>query len=119
MVSRQIRAAGLQAQGKSRQLYPADEMFALVHLMTDEIITPEPIWVRCLQAVTTIGSQNQARNWLMRLGGPPLLELGLTLRRNQRGQYRKTVEQENTDRLLFLLILLLGKTTETIFGFVK
>lgn len=55
----------------------------------------------------------------MRLGGPPLLELGLTLRRNQRGQYRKTVEQENTDRLLFLLILLLGKTTETIFGFVK
>ncbi|MDR9890976.1 hypothetical protein O7047_12150 [Pseudenterobacter timonensis] len=116
MVTRQIRAAGLQAQGKSRQLYPADEMFALAHLMTDEIITPGPIRVRCLQAVTTIASQNQARNWLMRLGGPPLLELGLTLRRNQRGQYRKTVEQENTDRLLFLLILLLVKNSRGSYG---
>jgi hypothetical protein len=52
----------------------------------------------------------------MRLGGPPLLELGLTLRRNQRGQYRKTTERENTDRLLFLLIMLLVKNSQGVYG---
>lgn len=52
----------------------------------------------------------------MRLGGPPLLELGLTLRRNQRGQYRKTTERENTDRLLFLLIMLLVKNSQRAYG---
>lgn len=116
MVSRQIKAAGLQSQDKSKQLYTADEMFALAHLMTDETITPEPIRTRCLQAVTTIANQNLARSWLMRLGGPPLLELGLTLRRNQRGQYRKTTERENTDRLLFLLIMLLVKNSQGAYG---
>jgi hypothetical protein len=38
-ISRQIKSAGLQPQGKNKQLYPADEMFALAHLMTDETIT--------------------------------------------------------------------------------
>lgn len=52
----------------------------------------------------------------MRPGGPPLLELGLTLRRNQRGQYRKTTERENTDRLLFLLIMLLVKNSQGAYG---
>ncbi len=115
-ISRQIKAAGLQPQGKNKQLYPADEMFALAHLMTDETITPEPIRTRCLLAVTTIANQNLARSWLMRLGGPPLLELGLTLRRNQRGQYLKTTERENTDRLLFLLIMLLVKNSQGAYG---
>lgn len=52
----------------------------------------------------------------MRLGGPPQLELGLTLRRSQRGQYRKTTERENTDRLLFLLIMLMVKNSHGVYG---
>lgn len=116
LINRQIRAAGLQPQDKSKQLYLADEMFALSCLMTDEIITPEPIRARCLKAVATIASQNQARSWLMRLGGPPLLELGLALHRNQRGQYRKIAEKENTDKLLFLLMRLLIKNSDGAYG---
>lgn len=115
-IIRQIKSANCFPPGKNSQLLPADEMFALAYLMADETITPDCIRERCLKAVTSIAKRNQAREWLMRLGGQELLEFGLTLRRNQRGQYRKTTEQENTDRLLYLLTILLVENTSGIYG---
>ncbi|EGH2795746.1 hypothetical protein ID987_001645 [Salmonella enterica] len=115
-IIRQIKSAGCFPPGRNSQTHSADEMFALAYLMIDEEITPKPVQERCLRAVAAIAKRNKARDLLMQLGGQQLLECALELRRNQRGQYRKAAEQENTYRLLFLLLSLLVKNANGTYG---
>lgn len=96
-------------RGGNAASQPADYMFAMAFPMIDDDLTPEPIKRRCLEAVESIAIRNNGKDHLFRMGGQELYDVGVVLSRNKRGLHRKADEEENTIKLVGLLVRLLVK----------
>lgn len=94
--------------GGNSNVQPADYMFAMAYPMIDSEMTPEPIKKRCLRAVESIAIKNNGKEHLLKIGGKELYDIGVELSRNKRGAHRKIDEEENTLKLVGLLVRLLA-----------
>lgn len=107
-ISKWMQSSNLFSGGNAAP-QPADFMFAMALPMVDDELTPEPIKNRCLKAAESIATRNNGKEYLFKIGGQELYDIGVVLSKNKRGQYRKADEENNTIKLIGLLVKLLVK----------
>ncbi|WP_447884146.1 hypothetical protein [Serratia fonticola] len=94
----------------------ANELFAAAYPYIDPALTPQIVKDRIDEAINFLLNFNSWREIFYNLGGMELLERAVSMKKTGRGLHRKEDEQENTDKLIALLVMLLAEKVKGKYG---
>lgn len=108
-ITRNIQMISEHNSVSPTQLIESNIVLTAAYIFQNDEIIPVQVKERIESALQQQVKKKEWADILMKLGGNELYETGKTLRSNGRGQYRKEDEDNNSCKLISLLIELLKK----------